>query len=62
MQERVEKRWIWGKTGPLVSPGQCVQDYLLKVKEAKEENATCVMLLAKQAQLREFLLASVYCQ
>lgn len=62
MQERVERRWISGKTGPLVSPGQWVQDYLQKVKEAKEENAKCVVLLAKQAQPREFLLTSVYCQ
>lgn len=62
MQERVEKRGTCGKTGPLVSPGQCVQDYLQKVKEAKEENAECVVLLAKQAQLREFLLTLVYCQ
>lgn len=62
VQERVEKRGICGKTGLLVSPGQCVQDYLQKVKEAKEENAECVVLLAKQAQLREFLLTLVYCQ
>lgn len=53
---------LWKKNGPLVSPGQRAQDYLQQVKEAKEENAECVVLLAKQGRLREFLLTLAYCQ